>query len=203
MRILLVESEPGIARDYESALGAAGHELVRCHEPAAAAFPCRGVDDHADCPLEAGVIDAALVVRDPIADRPTAREAGVVCALRFRVPVLQPREGGGWPGPYEGYVEEFEGDVVTAVEEAVRRPSVGHATAVRDHLVRAADSMGLASDELGVTAWRNGPHLRVEVTLGPDADPKLRDTAAAWAAMAARRYDPALQTIDVAVRATT
>jgi hypothetical protein len=199
MRILVMESETGIATPYEQELVEAGHEVVRCHEPGAPAFPCAGVTDHEACPLEHGAVDVALLVRDPIAERPTARESGVACALRARVPVLEPGLDEG-ADPFTGYVERFEGDVVTAVEAIADRPSAGHADAVKAHLLTSPAAASIDPDALVVTAWRRGTALNLEVALPPDAPQELHTAAAAWAIGAARRYDPGLQTIDVALR---
>ena len=199
MRILVLETDPGTARSYENALAGAGHEVVRCHDAGAPAFPCHGVTGEG-CPLDHAAVDAALIVRDPIASRATAREAGVSCAIRARIPVLEPTAEGSWPSPFAGYVESFDGDVVTAVEDAVRRPSEGHAAAIRAHLMRSPAASGLSETDIPVLARRDGRRLRVEVGI-PPSHPALREAAAAWAAAAARTYDPGLQVIDVSLRA--
>jgi hypothetical protein len=198
MRVLVLETDPGTARAYEDELRDAGHEVVRCHDRGATSFPCHGVTEEG-CPLDHGVVDAAVVVRDPIATRVTARESGVSCAIRARIPVLEPAVEAGAPSPFAGWVEPFDGDVVAAVEEAVRRPSEGHADAVRAHLLRSPAAAGLQRDDLSVVAIRDGKRLRVEVGI-PTSRPALREVAAAWAASAAREYDPGLQVIDVSLR---
>jgi hypothetical protein len=198
MRILVLESDFGTAIRYEDALRAAGHDLVRCHEPGAPAFPCAGVVDHSTCPLDEGAVDAAILVRDPIAERPSAREAGVACAIRARVPVLEPATDEH--DPFAGYVERVEGDLVAAVELAVRRPSAGHAAAIKERLLATPPAAGIDPDSVVVTAQRDGRALGVVIDLPADAPGDLRTAAAAWTVGAARAYDPTLQTIDVTLR---
>jgi len=199
MRVLLMESAPGTGHAYESALKDAGHEVLRCHEEAAPAFPCSGIDDQAACPLHGGTVDVALLARDPIAESPTAHESGVSCALRARVPVVMPREAEGFTDPYGDYVEVVSGDIVAAVEEAAGRASAGHARAIRDHLLATSAADGLTVDDIQVVAWRKGPTLHADITLPAGSSQRLVTAAQAWAAGAVRRYDPMLQTMDFAV----
>lgn len=199
MRVLVLESDAGIAAGYERALTDAGHEVVHCHEPGAPVFPCAGVPDPDGCPLHGGRVDVALLVRDPIVERPRAREAGVACALRARVPVLEPDRGSPHD-PYVGFVDRFDGDVVTALSAATASASRGHAEAVLRHLRAAASAQGIDGSGLAVTAWRRGAALRVEVTLPADADPVLRGAASSWSITAARAYDPVVETIDIVLR---
>lgn len=201
MRVLVLESDPGIAAASERALLEAGHEVVRCHEPGAPSFPCAGVPDHHGCPLDGGRVDVALLVRDPIVERARVREAGVACAIRARVPVLEMGDSSAH-NPYAGFVEEISGDVVGAVELAGRGPSQGHAEAVLRHLQAAAEGQGIDPTGLEVTAWRRGNRLRVEVDVPAGADERLRGAASSWTVTAARAYDPNLATIDVVLRSS-
>jgi hypothetical protein len=196
MRVLMVESEAGMACAEEQALRAAGHEVVLCHDPEAAAFPCHGVVDAETCPFKTGV-DAALVVRSGDDLRPTAREGGLACALRARVPALGRVLGEGGANPFAGYVEPVEGDVVAALEAAVSGPSAGHAAAVRAHLLASGAAAGVRAEDVVVTAWRRGKVVRLDVSLPADAPDQLRTAVSAWAVGAARRYDPGLEAIDV------
>jgi hypothetical protein len=63
MRVLLLEGDPGAAAGAAAELAEAGHELSRCHEAGAPAFPCRGLAEPGTCPLEREHIDVAVVVR--------------------------------------------------------------------------------------------------------------------------------------------
>lgn len=199
MRVLVVESEPGISQGYEQDLAAAGHEVVRCHEPGAPSFPCAGLVDHAACPLESTPVDVALLVRDPIDERPTHREAGVSCAMRARVPVIEPKRDDPVADPFAGFVTTFEGDVVAAATAAAQASSPGHAEAVKAQLLRGPAGAALSPDDLVVTAHRRGRVLRVEVHLPADAPEALVTSSEGYAAAAARRFDPVVQVIDVVV----
>jgi hypothetical protein len=196
MRILMLESEPGIARDHEARLTEAGHEVVRCHEPGAPSFPCAGLPDVSGCPLEQQAVDVALLVRDPIDERPTHREAGVACALRARVPVLQP--AGQSTEPFAGHVSTFDGDIVEALALAADGGGEGHAQAVHEHLVATAAAEGVDASAIRVRARREGRRLALVVDV-PAGHERLVTAAKGWAGAAARRYDPALQVIDVTV----
>jgi hypothetical protein len=199
MRVLVLESEPGVSQSYEQQLAAAGHDVVRCHEAGAPSFPCTGIADHAGCPLEAAPVDVALLVRDAIDERPTHRESGVSCAMRARVPVIEPRPAEGAVDPFAGYVTPFDGDVVAAAVDAAAGASEGHADAVRAQLLTSPAAAGLAPDEVVVRAHRRGRLLHVEVLLPSGVPDELVVAAKGYAAAAARRYDPVVQVIDVVV----
>lgn len=86
--VLVLESRRGGARFDVEELEASGHHVHRCHEPGDPSFPCRGVTDPSDCPLD-GPMDLALLVREHIAPDPSFLEAGVACAIRAGVPVVE------------------------------------------------------------------------------------------------------------------
>ena len=69
MRILVVESDRHTADQAIADLQAAGHEIARCHERGAPAFPCNALSDGGSCPLDSGSgVDVLLdyrVIRIP------------------------------------------------------------------------------------------------------------------------------------------
>lgn len=75
MRILLTESDIGAAEVATATLEAAGHEVLRCVEPDAPAFPCVGLAD-GDCPVEGRVERLAVQVAGAI--RRFDRDAEVI-----------------------------------------------------------------------------------------------------------------------------
>jgi len=79
MLILLVEGEPRVGDSVSALVAAAGHEVLRCHEPAWQAFPCVGM--HSPCPLEAGA-DVVVVTRNRDNTNPSDFEDGARCAAR-------------------------------------------------------------------------------------------------------------------------
>jgi hypothetical protein len=184
MKLLLIETSPGLALELEDRLTGAGHEVLTCYDEYGG--PCNGITDVHGCPLDA-VPDAVILVRPRCAD-PTLNEAGIVCAQRHHLPVVRvdsPEAEAelGRPG-------EIESAAVRAnrqVEQAYGR------------IVEAA-----VSDVDGVVRVERGPR-RVAVTVcvqaGP-ADPVDRHGIADRARAAVRSYDPYVPVIDVAVVVT-
>ena len=68
-------------------------------------FPCDGLRD-AGCPLDRGDVALAIDVRQHPWPQPTAREAGVRCALRAGIPVVV--TGRTLRHPFEGWVTAVE-----------------------------------------------------------------------------------------------
>src|SRR3954451_20397307 len=87
-RVLLIPSDDEPHAALENTLRGSGYEIRRCVEAGAGAFPCAALlPDGAGCPLDDGLVDVALDVRDHPWPNPTPLEAGVRCALRVRVPL--------------------------------------------------------------------------------------------------------------------
>lgn len=85
--MLVVGTDDWAIEQAAESLEAAGHTPLRCQSAGAAAFPCVGVLDPAQCPLVQGV-DCLLDVRNRTSGELTALEVGVVCALHRGVPVV-------------------------------------------------------------------------------------------------------------------
>src|SRR5437763_17150165 len=85
LRVLLVEADHGAGEQTERDLVAAGHEVVRCHEPSEPAFPCRALRVGARCPLEETPVDVAVTVRSRVRVQQQPLEQGVTCALRRHI----------------------------------------------------------------------------------------------------------------------
>ena len=96
-------------------LRARGHELLRCFDQEGSPFPCVGVTAPESCPLAAGDVAVACVVREFGVFDPTPFEGGVTCALRNRIPVVV--EGANMT-PFVGYAIDARGDLVSTVEDA-------------------------------------------------------------------------------------
>lgn len=123
--VLLIESSPGVGAADAERLESAGHRVHRCypdhaarggHVPLRERSLCVGVTE-GSCPLDRGV-DVALLVRHRVATRPLASEAGVSCALRAGVPVVE--DGPDLLDPYGPWVTVRVGDrdVVASCEHA-------------------------------------------------------------------------------------
>src|SRR5207237_4475298 len=100
-------------------LRAAGHDVVRCHEPGAPAFPCAALIEDQRCPLTEGAIDVAVAVRDASAPPAelTPGEVGASCALRHFVPVVT--VGHGFDSPLARLATEVTD--VGETDDAARR----------------------------------------------------------------------------------
>ena len=195
MKVLVLESDPGAAATAVEQLEAAGHRVVRCHEPGTAAFPCAGLDV-GGCPLDGEPVDVALTVRAHPHSRPTPLEDGVTCALRHKVPVVV--SGRTLLDPFERYgAESADDDVVEACEaaaDAVRPEHSAIATrALRDTLEHAE----LPHEGALGTVRRVQGRLSVTLSVPPDAPASVRDTAAVRATGALRAFDPDVIGIDV------
>ena len=118
MRVLVLEGEPGAAGEVERRLRAAGHEVVRCHEPGLPLFPCVGLSDGA-CPLDGPRVDVAVTVRGHVRPSPALTEDGAVCALRAGIPLVM--AGRTVLNPFAPWAaaDVREADVVEACEAVV------------------------------------------------------------------------------------
>jgi len=121
VKVLVLESEPGAARDVEHRLRVAGHEIVRCHTPGLPAFPCLGLSE-GHCPLDEPGIDVAVTVRGHVRPSPAPTEDGAVCAIRRGVPVVA--TGRTVLNPFGPWVaaDVAVDDVVEACERAAVEP---------------------------------------------------------------------------------
>lgn len=84
MRVLVTEAAFGESASVAAALRAAGQDVTTCHGDTGV---CLALQAGRRCPLDArGAVDLMLDVRGQEPEL-TAREFGVVCALRDRLPV--------------------------------------------------------------------------------------------------------------------
>lgn len=196
--VLVLENGPGGARDAIDELEAAGHRVHRCHELGAASFPCRGVVDPSDCPLE-GPVDVALLVRHHVHPQPSPLEDGVACALKAGVPVVE--EGPGILDPYDPWITgRVEGtSVVQACEAAV---AAAFQPLVDDVLARCGLVFGTAGiDATQVTcrmelAW---PRLLVHLDIPGPVTRGVREALAVRALDAVRATRRTFDTVNVQV----
>lgn len=124
MKVLVLETEQGVADEAVENLRAAGHEVFWCHEPGRRLFPCGGLVRGSTCPLVEERIDVALTVRSRPDGRILPLEDGVACVLHCRVPLVVAGIPSG--NPYEGLrTLVIEGDDVAA---ACEQAALGGAT---------------------------------------------------------------------------
>jgi hypothetical protein len=199
MEVLVVESELGAADAAIAALEAADHRVLRCHEPGADPFPCRGLEP-GECPLERGTVQVVLDVRGHSTPHPDPLEDGVTCGLRRRLPLVV--AGLSASNPFARFVvlDASRQDVVAACELAANGPREDHEkvadAALQATLQRAGrDQQGSSSVRLTARG------LQVTLFLPEDTDAKTREMAAVRVVGALRRYDRHSARIDVACEA--
>lgn len=177
MKLLVLESEQGLARTVTSALTGAGHQVATCTD-ADSDSPCRNVDEPFGCPLD-HPIDVAVVVR-PLGSADTLREMGAVCAERRRVPVVR----------VEPTNVDLEQTLRAAAAAGKDRTEAACAAAVR---------AALAPDEVRVEVSRDHDRTSVRVDLSEQAADLAVWAVADRAREAVRRYDPFVKAIDISV----
>ena len=199
LNVLVVENEPYAADVATQELRAAGHQVLSCHEPQTASFPCRGVSDPASCPLHAHEVDVALAVRVGTRARPTLGEDGARCALMHRVPLVV--AGAPFFDPFADYATrtiERTYDVVGTCEQAAQAPI--EALGVRATTALRAVVGGSATSAAHVQVTRRAGRLTVQVTDAGEMTQQERSRAAVRIVVAVRELDPYAAAIDVAWR---
>ena len=187
LNVMVLESERGAADQAARELTEAGHVVLRCHEPGASAFPCRGIEDQSTCPLRSHAVDVALTVRSRPRSQPAPQEDGVRCALMHRVPLVV--AGPSVLDPYEQYearVLDRADDVVAACEEVAAGEALASFRTASDEMPRS---------RVSVTRRKGGLHVTVS---GLDAlAPRRRDAAIVRMMAKLRELDPTARGIDV------
>lgn len=175
MKLLLIESSPGIAREISDHLTAEGHHLLTCHDDFGA--PCKGVYQGGDCPVEQH-IDLTILARDPQAAR-TFEEMGSVCATRHRIPMVEVDPRSEVP------------PAIVAAAVATRAEMAGYANAIRLDLGDLPAIVEVERDD-------NRIHVTVQVPQ-EQGSPQALSAVADRARQAVRLRDPFVKIIDVSV----
>ena len=197
LNVLLLENEPDVGRRTREELEANGHTVVGCHERGAPAFPCNGIAAGHECPLDAKIVDVALVVRAHESSVPTPREDGVACAIRQHVPLVV--AGRTRLHPYEGYATEVLDGTMGAVEACERTaaaPLTKHTFIAARSLHETLDRRGVAATP-AVTVLRRQGALVVRVTGADGLDSGAKGMAAVRMMAALRAFDHDARGIDV------
>jgi hypothetical protein len=201
LNVMLLESERGAADQAARALTAAGHVVLRCHDPGAPAFPCRGIEDISTCPLHSHAVDVALTVRSRPRSQPAPQEDGVRCALMHRVPLVV--AGPAVLDPYEAQealVVDAEGDVVDACEQVAAAELPRHSRIASEALTAFGPAGNHGADAAASVTRREG-RLRVTVSgLGALA-PRQRDAAIVRMMAKLREFDSSARGVDVSLAA--
>ncbi len=195
MRILVTETHAEAALPATRQLIEAGHEVVRCRADAGPAFPCAGLEP-GGCPIEGG-IDVAPTVRSGPPPQPTAREDGVVCALRRHVPLVVAAPPG--PNPFEGWstVAVDDRDLVAACEQAAASDVARLSDAARAEARRFLAKRGYDVEGVDVLTRRSAHELKVQITLPDGLSGPEADAVAVSVADAVRSLEPTIPVIDV------
>lgn len=196
-RVLLLTSDDEPHAALEAALRDGGYEVRRCVEPGAGAFPCAALLPRGSgCPLDDGLVDVALDVRDHPWPNPTAREAGVRCALRAHVPVAVAGQIGG--NPFDGLADATLAGAdapVQACDRALEASLERHRCAALDAVAGVLRTHDLADAPTTVSVDRRAGQLRARVVV-PVPD-ELRTTVVVRVGTALRALDPRARAIEI------
>jgi hypothetical protein len=197
LNVLVLESDRGAATDAVADLQAAGHNVLRCHDGEAPAFPCRALTDEG-CPLRHNIVDVALTVRRRPRSQPAPQEDGVTCALRTHVPLVV--AGAATLNPYEDLATVIGNDlvdIVSACERAAAAPLRAHTGAALRALTTVFEKNDVGDVTARVVVHRRHGQLHVDVT-SPQALPQpVQNIAAVQIIAALRALDPDARGIDV------
>jgi hypothetical protein len=201
MRVLLLESEPGVAGDVTTELEDAGHVVVRCREPEHRGFPCRAIGDPGACPLHDGVVDVAVTVRSAASWTPSPGEDGVACALRAGVPLVVAGATAG--NPFADWATATTGfdDVPSVCERAAAAPRAALGAAATEKLRDALGRTVRADVETArVEVFRVDGRLRVVAVLPEGVSRRDSELALTRVVARLRELDPEAAGIDVVAR---
>jgi hypothetical protein len=197
LNVMLLESDHGVGEEAANELAEAGHAVLRCHDPDAPAFPCRGLVDAASCPLHSHAVDVALTVRSQVASQPAPSEDGARCALMSGVPLVV--AGPSVFDPYVGLevsVLDRTYDVVAACEDAVTTQLADRARRVETVIAPSFRAHGASIPTVSVT--RSDGAIRVRVSGLGSSTREQRQFAVVRALGAMRQIDRSARTIDIA-----
>lgn len=197
--VLMIESGPGTGSGPAADLLAAGHRVHWCHDTFDHGFRCRGLHEPSTCPLEQ-TMDVAFVARDGVNPRPTALEAGVRCAIRAHVPLVE--QGTEILDPYAPWVTErtMRGeDPVTACERAASNTHGPLEAAVRSRISGLLAASTIPADEVHCRFHANGQGLDIELVLPIEVSKRVKHALAVRVLDAVRTVERTYGRVDVEV----
>jgi hypothetical protein len=198
LRVLVLESERGAATTAIQQLSTAGHDVVRCHQANAPAFPCRAISGDEHCPLRDDVVDVALTVRERPRSQPAPHEDGVSCAIERHVPLVV--AGGTALNPFGPWAAEVLGrtdDIVAACERAAAAPIPRHCARAMSALAEVLQVHGLEHVVPSVIVRRVHGNLLVTVHNAEELDHAAKAMASVRMIGALRELDATAGGIDV------
>jgi hypothetical protein len=198
MRVLVVGTMPAAIERAAAELEAAGHDVVQCHDGAEAAFPCAGLSEGRECPLDTGPADVVVTARDVTWTRPAPYEEGAVCALRRHIPLVSLHDHNDPFARWTCREVSHLGDVPAAVEEAAAAPLPKHSAVATAAAQSVAVAAGVDPIGIGAVVHRARGALKVKLALTPAAS-DLEGTIAARVMTALREIDTSATGIDIGV----
>ncbi|MBI2706157.1 MAG: hypothetical protein HYX32_12820 [Actinobacteria bacterium] len=203
MRVLVLESEPGLADDLVTELASSGHSIARCHERGEAPFPCKALASRGRCPLDEAPVEVAIAVDGSLhaASAPPPEHDGARCALRRTIPLViaGPENTALAPWASRTVTSADTRTIVTAAEEAATAPLSRHADAALGALKTVLDIHGLENNDAVAEVVRERDELTVRLNPGVEVSQKLREVASIRALSAVREADPFAARIGVKV----
>jgi hypothetical protein len=118
LSVLTVGTDDWAIEQSAAAIALAGHEVLRCHEPGEATFPCNALRPGRHCPLDVGA-EAVVTSRARPTAVPAPEETGVICALHAGLPLIV--TGISRNSPFTDYAVQVvaeQGDLIDALENA-------------------------------------------------------------------------------------
>lgn len=203
--VLLIEARAGDGAVDADRLEAAGHRVHRCWTTTDPTDPhpgsnaeeqslCTGVTA-GSCPLDHG-IDVALLVRRRITRQPTATEAGVSCALRAGIPVVE--NGPDLLDPFEPWLTARVGDDVAAsCLEAVERGFEPLRDDIRNRITGVLHGAGVDPHAVESAVTYDHPRLTVQLR-GPAVSTSVQQALGVRVLDAVRSSPRTFGQVDVA-----
>lgn len=198
MKVLVLETESGVADEAIGNLESAGHDVYRCHDASSRPFPCVALE-HQGCPLQREAIDVALSVRAVSGTDPTPLEDGVACALRSRVPLVV--AGASERHPYERWhgVAVHGSDVVGACEATAAAADRELSEAATSAFQRVLARAGCPDQGASATVVHRAGGLQALLEPPGELDRRMAGEVSMRLAAVLRALDRTARTIDVRV----
>lgn len=199
--VLLLEASPGDGADGAIHLEEAGHRVHRCFDAHVAGsvhpsgwVPCRALTD-GECPLD-GTIDVALLARRGVTPRPGPREAGVRCAVRAGVPIVE--DGGDLLDPFTQWITHRTDDagVVGACESAALDAMAPVVERLRAGSGALLADLGIDPADIDAAFAIDGDQLVIHLS-GPPVPPAVGRALSDRARAAVDALPRSFRTIDV------
>jgi hypothetical protein len=197
--VLMLESDPDIGSGPAADLLEAGHRVHWCHDSFDHGFRCRGLHEPSTCPLERHV-DVVFVARDGVNPRPTALEAGVRCAIRAHVPVVE--QGTEILDPYAPWVTEriVRGeDPVAACERAAQTAHGTLEAGIRSRISGLLAASSILVDDVHCRFHATGHGLDIELVLPIEVSERVKHALAVRVLDAVRTVGRTYGRVDVQI----